>query len=163
MWEAFCIHTSSYTTVQHKWNMERILYRITPAITSQHTMNSLRRQIWVSSHHALKHWRQHSFVESLARGRPCRYGSQRLSQKGCIWRHSSNKTWKGSQRGPGATVIVFFSQARHVSNQTNPSMGEAPGFTSGISISNFSGSAPVQFNAGKFLLRFEGFMEPDDL
>jgi len=63
----------------------------------------------------------------------------------------------------GRVVTVTHAAVTINGNQSNPSMGEAPGFTSGITITDFSGSAPVQFNAGKFLLRFEGFMEPDDI
>lgn len=63
----------------------------------------------------------------------------------------------------GRVVTVNHATVTINGNQSNPAMGDAPGLTSGITITDFTGSAPVQFNAGKFLLRFEGFMEPDDL
>ena len=63
----------------------------------------------------------------------------------------------------GRVVTVNHDGATIYGNQSNPAMGDAPGLTSGITITDFTGSAPVQFNAGKFLLRFEGFMEPDDI
>ena len=47
--------------------------------------------------------------------------------------------------------------------QTNPGIADAPGLASGITVSNFTGAAPATMTSGKFLLRFVGFMEPDDV
>ena len=48
-------------------------------------------------------------------------------------------------------------------NQTNPGWNDAGGQSTDVTVSNFGGAHPNSMNSGKFLLRFTGFMTPDDV
>ena len=67
--------------------------------------------------------------------------------------------------GTSATITVTHTNlaAANLGNQTNPGWRDAPGQTTDIVVSNFTGSHPNTLTSGKFLLRFTGFLEPEDL
>ena len=68
--------------------------------------------------------------------------------------------------GSSATLTVTQSAAGENGNQTN-FFTDSPGKTAGISVGNFTGGTTkgdaLPITAGKFLLRFTGFVAPDDL
>ena len=68
--------------------------------------------------------------------------------------------------GSSATITVTQSAAGVVGNQTN-FFTDAPGLTAGVEVGNFTGGKTKgddsSITAGKFLLRFTGFVEPEDL
>lgn len=68
--------------------------------------------------------------------------------------------------GSSATITVTQSAAGVVGNQTN-FFTDAPGLTAGVEVGNFTGGTTKgddsAITAGKFLLRFTGFVEPSDI
>lgn len=68
--------------------------------------------------------------------------------------------------GSTATITVTQSAAGVVGNRTN-FFTDAPGLTAGVSVGNFTGGktkgSNEEITAGKFLLRFTGFVEPSDI
>ena len=79
--------------------------------------------------------------------------------------HSSFKTDAESQAGSTNVITVEHASlaAANRGNQTNPGWRDAPGQTTDIVVSDFTGAHPNTLTSGKFLLRFTGFFEPDDL
>ena len=73
-------------------------------------------------------------------------------------------TVKGS--GPEFDITVKQKNKGAAGNVENPAFHDAPGKTSGIAVSDFSGGTTegtsTALSSGKFLLRFEGFVVPDD-
>lgn len=68
--------------------------------------------------------------------------------------------------GSSATITVTQSAAGVVGNQTN-FFTDAPGLTAGVEVGNFTGGTTKgddsAITAGKFLLRFTGFVEPSNI
>ena len=60
-------------------------------------------------------------------------------------------------------VTVHHASLTLYGNQSNPGWNDAGGQTTSITITDFSGAHPREMESGKFMLRFTGFMEPDDL
>tara|TARA_R100001015_G_C4612300_1_gene167811 strand:+ start:313 stop:1320 length:1008 start_codon:yes stop_codon:yes gene_type:complete len=65
--------------------------------------------------------------------------------------------------GSSATINVNHATLTVFGDQTNPGWIDAPGQTTDIVVSNFTGSAPKKIETGKLLLRFHGFIAPDDI
>ena len=65
--------------------------------------------------------------------------------------------------GSSATINVDHAALTVFGDQTNPGWIDAPGQTTDIVVSNFTGSAPKRIETGKLLLRFTGFVAPDDI
>ena len=65
--------------------------------------------------------------------------------------------------GTSATINVAHNTLTVFGDQTNPGWIDAPGQTTDIVVSNFTGSAPKEIQSGKLLLRFTGFAAPDDI
>lgn len=65
--------------------------------------------------------------------------------------------------GSSATIYVTHANLTRYGDQTNPGWTDADDQTTPITVSNFTGSHPGNLKAGKLLLRFHGFMTPDDI
>jgi len=80
--------------------------------------------------------------------------------------HGSFSTDSDSLAGTSATITVTTNAAGENGNQTN-FFTDAPGKTAAVSVGNFTGGTTkgdaLPITAGKFLLRFTGFVAPDDL
>jgi len=80
-----------------------------------------------------------------------------------IHNHAEFTTDASSRGGSSATITVTHNNLSLFGDQTNPGWIDAPSQTTDITVGDFVSASPKQFTAGKFLLRFTGFMVPDDL
>jgi len=65
--------------------------------------------------------------------------------------------------GSSATITIGHQGSlTKYGNQTN-TWQDADGKTAGVTLSNFTGALPSAMTSGKFLIRFTGFMVPEDL
>jgi hypothetical protein len=83
-----------------------------------------------------------------------------------IHANASFTTDATSRGGGSATITVTTNAAGENGNQTN-FFTDAPGKTAGVTVGNFTGGTTkgdaLPITAGKFLLRFTGFVAPSDL